>query len=67
MNTLYLEHISFFRKLSFFDFCTLFYKYLPIKKLPKMKKILLRKIVKMMRNVMNDENDKENDDYLYNA
>ena len=31
-----------------------------------MKKILLRKIVKMMRNVMNDENDKENDDYLYN-
>ena len=32
-----------------------------------MKKILLRKIVKMMRNVMNDENDKENDDYLYNA
>ena len=31
-----------------------------------MKKIFLRKIVKMMRNVMNDENDKENDDYLYN-
>ena len=31
-----------------------------------MKKILLGKIVKMMRNVMNDENDKENDDYLYN-
>ena len=60
-KTLMTAHI-FLPKIIFFRFL---YS-LPIKKLPKMKKILLRKIVKMMRNVMNDENDKENDDYLYN-